>query len=99
MEDLAVPEHPRRLARGRPTRAGRRAARGPRAAVSGTAGSLVLVGAAELLAATPRPVLLDVRWALGDDRGHEQSLEGHLPGAVFVDLDAELAGPPSPAAG
>ena len=44
-------------------------------------------------------MLLDVRWALGDDRGHERYLEGHLPGAVFVDLDAELADPPSPAAG
>ena len=59
----------------------------------------VLVSAGELLATRPRPVLLDVRWALGDDRGHERYLEGHLPGAVFVDLDAELADPPSPAAG
>jgi thiosulfate/3-mercaptopyruvate sulfurtransferase len=44
-------------------------------------------------------VLLDVRWALGDDRGRERYLEGHLPGAVFVDLDTELAGPASPAEG
>jgi thiosulfate/3-mercaptopyruvate sulfurtransferase len=58
-----------------------------------------LVSAGEALAASPRPVLLDVRWALGDDRGHECYLEGHLPGAVFVDLDTELADPPSPAAG
>ena len=59
----------------------------------------VLIDAEELRAANPRPPLLDVRWALGDDRGHERYLEGHLPGAVFVDLDAELADPPSPAAG
>ncbi|WP_448628034.1 sulfurtransferase [Geodermatophilus sp. URMC 64] len=59
----------------------------------------VLVGAAELAAASDRPVLLDVRWALGDDRGHDRYLEGHLPGAVFVDLDAELADPPSPERG
>jgi thiosulfate/3-mercaptopyruvate sulfurtransferase len=59
----------------------------------------VLVSAAELLAAPRRPVLLDVRWALGDDRGHERYLTGHLPGAVFVDLDVELADPPSPSAG
>jgi thiosulfate/3-mercaptopyruvate sulfurtransferase len=59
----------------------------------------VLIDAEELRGASPRPVLLDVRWALGDDRGHERYLEGHLPGAVFVDLDAELADPPSPAAG
>ncbi|MGY1669950.1 sulfurtransferase [Geodermatophilus sp. SYSU D00710] len=54
----------------------------------------VLVRAADLLAG-PRPVLLDVRWALGDDRGRERYLAGHLPGAVFADLDTELAAPPS----
>ncbi len=59
----------------------------------------VLVDAAGLLAGTGRVVLLDVRWALGDDRGRERYREGHLPGAVFVDLDAELADPPSPGAG
>jgi thiosulfate/3-mercaptopyruvate sulfurtransferase len=56
----------------------------------------VLVSAAELRAAEGPVVLLDVRWALGDPHGREQYLAGHLPGAVFVDLDAELAGPPSP---
>lgn len=45
------------------------------------------------------PVVLDVRWALGQTDGHDQYLAAHLPGAVFVDLDLELAGPPSPAAG
>jgi thiosulfate/3-mercaptopyruvate sulfurtransferase len=44
-------------------------------------------------------VLLDVRWALGDPHGREHHRAGHLPGAVFVDLDAELAGPPSPTHG
>ena len=59
----------------------------------------VLVTAAELLAAEERPVLLDVRWALGDDRGREKYLAGHLPGAVFVDLEIELADPPDAALG
>jgi thiosulfate/3-mercaptopyruvate sulfurtransferase len=59
----------------------------------------VLIAAAELLGWEPRPRLLDVRWALGDDRGKERYLEAHLPGAVFVDLEAELADPPSPKAG
>ncbi|MGY1616911.1 sulfurtransferase [Geodermatophilus sp. SYSU D00691] len=59
----------------------------------------VLLRAEELLAGRGRVVLLDVRWALGDDRGHERYLEGHLPGAVFVDLESELAGPPSAAGG
>ena len=46
------------------------------------------------LAGADAPVVLDCRWALasGADRaGYDQ---GHLPGAVFVDLDRELAGPP-----
>ena len=42
-------------------------------------------------------VLIDVRWALGRTDGHEQYLTGHLPGAVYVDLDTELAAPPSAA--
>ena len=59
----------------------------------------VLVTAADLLADGARVVLLDVRWALGDDQGREKYLAGHLPGAVFVDLETELADPPSPEAG
>ena len=43
--------------------------------------------------------LLDVRWALGDPDGPEHYLAGHIPGAVFVDLETELAAPPSPAHG
>lgn len=59
----------------------------------------VLVSAPDLLAAGTRPALLDVRWALGDDTGHERYRAAHLPGAVYVDLDAELADSPTPAAG
>lgn len=59
----------------------------------------MLVSAAELLAAGERPALLDVRWALGDARGREKYLAGHLPGAVYVDLETELADPPDPALG
>ncbi len=54
--------------------------------------------AAELAGDEP-PVVLDVRWALGLADGHEQYLAGHVPTAVYVDLDTELAAPPSPAAG
>ena len=46
-----------------------------------------------------RTVLLDVRWALGDPHGHEHYVKEHLPGAVFVDLATELAGPADPARG
>lgn len=49
---------------------------------------------------SPRPpVVLDVRWQLGDTDGHRKYRDGHLPGAVYVDLDTELAGPPSAADG
>ena len=46
-----------------------------------------------------RTVVLDVRWALGDPHGREHYLAGHLPGAVFVDLATELAGPADPGRG
>jgi thiosulfate/3-mercaptopyruvate sulfurtransferase len=62
----------------------------------------VFVGVDDLaaeLAAGRRVVLLDVRWALGDDSGHQRYLQGHLPGAVYVDLETELADPPSPERG
>ncbi|MPY61035.1 sulfurtransferase [Streptomyces spongiae] len=48
-----------------------------------------------LLASDRAPALLDVRWALGDPHGREHYAEGHIPGAVYVDLDTELAAPPS----
>ncbi|OIJ27585.1 sulfurtransferase [Nocardioides luteus] len=54
----------------------------------------VLITADELataLASDQPPVLLDVRWQLGGPPGHESYLEGHIPGAVYVDLDTELA--------
>ncbi|WP_222851634.1 sulfurtransferase [Phytoactinopolyspora mesophila] len=44
-------------------------------------------------------VLLDVRWKLGAPHGLEQYRSGHLPGAVFVDLETELAAPASPEEG
>jgi thiosulfate/3-mercaptopyruvate sulfurtransferase len=40
----------------------------------------------------PRLRLLDVRWWLTDPgRGHRDYLAGHLPGAVWVDLETDLA--------
>lgn len=40
--------------------------------------------------------LLDVRWSLGDATGHDSYLAGHLPGAVYVDLETELTAEPGP---
>lgn len=64
----------------------------------------VIITAAELardLAGPTPPTLLDVRWQLSapdapafDARAAYEA--GHLPGAVFVDLDEELASPPGP---
>lgn len=51
-----------------------------------------------MLSDTP-PVVLDVRWQLGDADGHARYRTGHIPGAVYVDLDSQLAAPPSPEAG
>lgn len=45
------------------------------------------------LADSPAPVLLDARYRLGGPPGRESYDTGHLPGAVYVDMDAELAGP------
>lgn len=38
--------------------------------------------------------MLDVRYRRGGLPGHEEFLAGHVPGAVYVDLDADLADPP-----
>ncbi|XUL93020.1 sulfurtransferase [Streptomyces galilaeus] len=54
---------------------------------------------AELLRSEQPPVLLDVRWALGDPYGRDHYADGHIPGAVYADLDTELAAPASPEGG
>jgi thiosulfate/3-mercaptopyruvate sulfurtransferase len=46
-----------------------------------------------------RVVLADVRWYLDGRSGREAYEKGHLPGAVFVDLDRWLARHASPAEG
>lgn len=62
-----------------------------------THGPLIDVAAlASALSHPDPPVLLDVRWRLGGPSGRGDYAEGHLPGAVFVDLDTELCGPPGP---
>jgi len=45
------------------------------------------------------PAVLDVRWALGDPDGRRHFLAGHLPGAVYADLDTQLAAEPTAGAG
>jgi thiosulfate/3-mercaptopyruvate sulfurtransferase len=65
-----------------------------------TGGHEYLVSAGALaaeLVKDPAPVLLDVRWRLGGPPGIDSYRQGHIPGAVFADLDRDLAGPPGAA--
>jgi thiosulfate/3-mercaptopyruvate sulfurtransferase len=58
----------------------------------------VLISAPELaeLLESDRPLtLLDVRWRLSGPSGRADYEAGHIPGAVFVDLDHDLAGQPT----
>lgn len=61
----------------------------------------VLVGVQELGRAVSADGtrVLDVRWALGRSDGRELYLQSHIPGAVYVDLDTELAGHAGPGSG
>lgn len=49
------------------------------------------------LAAPDGPVVIDVRYRLGGPPGRPDHDAGHIPGAVFVDLDTELASAPGTA--
>lgn len=51
------------------------------------------------LASPEPPLVLDVRWRLDRPDGRPEYLEGHLPGAVYADLDHELAAHGEPADG
>jgi thiosulfate/3-mercaptopyruvate sulfurtransferase len=54
----------------------------------------ILITAADLAAAltsTTAPRVLDVRWRLDRPDGRPDYLAGHIPGAVYVDLDTQLA--------
>ncbi|WP_344407441.1 sulfurtransferase [Dactylosporangium fulvum] len=63
---------------------------------------LVLIEPGELAVALDGPhppLVLDVRWALGDPDGRLHYRAEHIPGAVFADLDTELADRPAPGQG
>ncbi|MEO6944082.1 MAG: sulfurtransferase [Lacisediminihabitans sp.] len=60
---------------------------------------LISVDELATLRANPGLVVLDARWTLGQTDGSSHFLAGHIPGARFVDLDTELASPPSPRRG
>ncbi|WP_208542924.1 sulfurtransferase [Nocardioides euryhalodurans] len=53
-----------------------------------------LISVAELRAQLGDVTLLDVRYRTGGPPGREDFEAGHVPGAAYVDLDADLAAPP-----
>ena len=55
-----------------------------------------LVTATELAGLLGSATVLDVRWQLGGPPGAEEHRRGHVPGAVYVDLETDLADPPGP---
>ena len=62
----------------------------------------ILISVADLhaqLEGEHRPVVLDVRWVLGDPHGYEHFLARRLPGSVYVSLNDDLAAPATPADG
>ena len=64
-------------------------------------GAALLITADELASAVSGapagvPSVLDARWRLGGPPGVDIYVAGHVPEAVFVDLDRDLAGPPGP---
>lgn len=48
-----------------------------------------------MMAAPVQPSILDVRWQLVTGADRNAYREGHVPGAVFIDLDRQLSDPPS----
>jgi thiosulfate/3-mercaptopyruvate sulfurtransferase len=49
---------------------------------------------AELLDSVQPPVVADVRWTVNGPPGKPDFEASHIPGAVWVDLETQLAGPP-----
>ena len=54
----------------------------------------LLISPEELADVLGDVTVLDVRYQLGRSDGHEEYLAGHVPGAAYVDMNADLADPP-----
>jgi thiosulfate/3-mercaptopyruvate sulfurtransferase len=57
--------------------------------------SAPIIGAVEAAAWTDA-VRIDVRWTLGGPSKEAEYAAGHLPGAVWLDFDRDVCGPPGP---
>jgi thiosulfate/3-mercaptopyruvate sulfurtransferase len=53
-----------------------------------------LISAADLAGALDSVSVLDVRYRMGGVGGPDEYAAGHIPGAAYVDVDADLADPP-----
>lgn len=54
-----------------------------------------LISAEKLAAVLDDVLVCDIRWDLNDPaKGRQTYRQGHIPGAVFVDLDSDLSAPP-----
>jgi len=58
-----------------------------------------VVDAGWLMSNLDRVAVVDVRWYLDGRSGREAYNGGHLPTAVWADLDTDLSGPPTPSGG
>lgn len=58
-----------------------------------------LVSGDRLAALLDEVRVVDVRWYLDGRSGRDAYVAGHIPGAVWLDVDADLSGPPSAAEG
>ncbi|MFC1414227.1 sulfurtransferase [Streptacidiphilus sp. N1-12] len=60
--------------------------------------TLISPGQLATALAGPRPpAVLDVRWQLGGPPGAEEYAKGHIPGAHYIDMNADLAAAAGPA--
>ena len=58
-----------------------------------------LIGAGELQERLEEIAVADVRWYLDGRSGRAAYEKAHIPTAVFMDLDKDLSGPPTPGSG
>jgi thiosulfate/3-mercaptopyruvate sulfurtransferase len=54
----------------------------------------LIVDASDLATELGEATVIDVRWRLAGPPGRDDYAAGHLPGAVFLDIDADLCGSP-----
>lgn len=71
----------------------------PVADVSASSSRSPLITVEELTDRLEELTVLDVRYRLGGPPGRGEYDTGHIPGAVYIDLDSELAGPPGSGGG